>query len=145
METMNKPVKVRINCITLPVEDIQRSFHFYSKGLGLGADDPAPDADHVAFELSGGIYLVIILRKEFGTFTEMAGHTHTASHSSECILSYFASGKEEVDAVLGTAEAAGGIKAGPAKEHPWGYAGYFKDPDGHVWEVMWNPGLQGED
>jgi hypothetical protein len=52
--------------------------------------------------------------------------------------------KQEVDSVLAEAKAAGATLTGPARARPWGiYSGYFRDPDGHLWEVMWNPELEG--
>jgi hypothetical protein len=54
--------------------------------------------------------------------------------------------KEEVDAVLAAATAAGAVVVDPAHDRAWGgYSGYFKDPDGHLWEVVWNPELQIEE
>jgi len=47
-----------------------------------------------------------------------------------------------VDALLGQAETAGAALTGQPHDRPWGiYSGYFRDPDGHLWEVMWNPQL----
>lgn len=134
-------MKTTISCITLPVDDLRQSFTFYRDGLGLVAEEPDENADHVAFSLEGKLYLVIILRHEFRKFTELANHTSIAKGSSECILSYFTASKEEVDAILQNVEKAGATTAGNPSEQPWGYAGYFKDPDGHLWEIMWNPAL----
>jgi predicted lactoylglutathione lyase len=133
-----------IGCITLPVDDIGRALTFYRDGLGLPAEGFAGYAegdDHVAIELKGGLYLVLILRSEFAEFTSAAHQAAAVPETSECILSCFTSSKEEVDAILGRSEAAGGFVPGEAMDQPWGYAGYVKDPDGHLWEIMWNPHL----
>jgi predicted lactoylglutathione lyase len=71
----------------------------------------------------------------------MAGQSNAPKGSSECILSYFTESKGEVDTILQRIASAGGLSAGDPMEQPWGYAGYFRDPDGHLWEVMYNPDL----
>ena len=134
-----------IHCLTLAVDDIERSLTFYRDGLGLPTPgDAGAGGDHVALPLPGGLYFVLILRPEFAEFTGLAGQTTAAPGTSECILSYFAASREDVDAILDRAERAGGLRRGPTAERPWGYAGYFSDPDGHLWEVMWNAGLAAE-
>jgi uncharacterized protein len=135
-------MKPTIHCVTLPVDDLKRSFRFYKNGLGLSAGEPDETADHVAFTLEDKLYLVIILREEFAKFTTMANQPDAPKGTSECVLSYFTVSREEVDTILGKAEIAGGVLTGTARDQPWGYAGFFKDPDGHLWEIMYNPGLQ---
>ena len=76
-------MKATINCITLPVDNIQQSFKFYQDGLGLTADKPTEDADHVAFTLEGKLYLVIILRDEFGKFATKASQTNAPKGFSD--------------------------------------------------------------
>jgi predicted lactoylglutathione lyase len=137
-------MNARISCITLAVDDIEKSLTFYHDGLGLTTQsnaDLAGGADHVALELPGDLYLVLILRAGFAEFTKMTDQIDAPRGSSECILSYFAASKEEVDAILERAATAGGTVPRPAKDEQWGYAGYIKDPDGHLWEIMWNPKL----
>ncbi|MDC0715208.1 VOC family protein [Stigmatella sp. ncwal1] len=131
----------RIHCVTLPVDDLKRSIAFYRNGLGMGAEEVEEGADHVALELPGGLCLVLILRSEFTQFTKLVRQGDAPKGASECILSFFAASREEVDAVLQSAGAAGGAVAGPAADKPWGYAGYVADPDGHLWEFLWNPRL----
>lgn len=137
-------MKPRIHAITLAVEDLKKAVEFYRDGFGLPLDAATDVTDHVAFPLDGGLYLVLILRAELETFARPAKQAVAASDSSECVLSYFADSREEVDATLKRVADAGGTVPEPAKQQAWGYAGYFKDPDGHLWEVMWNPKLQGE-
>jgi len=60
------------------------------------------------------------------------------------ILTYITEDKAEVDVLLNKASNAGGMVMGPPHEHEWGYVGYFKDPDGHLWEVIWNPDFEME-
>lgn len=129
----------RIICITLAVDSIERSNLFYRDGLGLPIPDITEGADHIPIELQGNLYLVLTLRPEFAQFTALANQADAVRGSSECILSYFASSKEEVDTILKRVEAAGGTIPGQPKDQPWGYAGFFVDPDGHMWEIVWNP------
>jgi Glyoxalase/Bleomycin resistance protein/Dioxygenase superfamily len=83
-------------------------------------------------------------RAEFAKCTKIANQPDAPRGSSECILSYFAASKEDVDAILKRANAAGGAVPGEAEDQPWGYSGYFTDPDGHLWEIMWKPALVGD-
>lgn len=132
----------RLNCITLPVSDLKASLTFYRHGLGLPTDDigELTDADdHVALKLEGGLYLVLILRAGFAEFTTLAQQAEAPSGVSECVLSYFATSQTEVDEILQLCAANGGAVAGQPVAQPWGYAGYVKDPDGHLWEIMFNP------
>jgi predicted lactoylglutathione lyase/uncharacterized protein YndB with AHSA1/START domain len=129
-----------IHCITLPVEDLERSIAFYRDGFGLPVDR-SPDHDHVALALPGGLYLVLIQSAEFSKFAELADQVVVPRGASECILSFFAARKNEVDAILERVGAAGGSVV-EATEQPWGYAGYFADPDTHLWEILCNPDLE---
>jgi len=64
--------------------------------------------------------------------------------SGEFSIGHAVASREDVDALLATAAAAGATMAGTAHKRPWGiYSGYFRDPDGHLWEIMWNPQLEG--
>ncbi len=131
-------MKPRINIITLAVDDVEKSLTFYRDGLGL----PAPwyaGADHVAFELQPDLSLVLYPRTEVA---KIANQTDAVRRSSECILSHAAASKEEVDTILIRAEAAGGTLPSQPAEEPWGYSGYFKDPDGHLWQIMCGPGFE---
>ncbi len=138
-------MKPAINCITLPVDDLKKSLAFYRDGLGLPAQFSAElkdGADRTAFELAVDLWLVLMPRAEFAKCTKIAHQPDAPRGSSECILSYFAASKEDVDAILKRANAAGGAVPGEAEER--GYSGYFTDPDGHLWEIMWKPALVGD-
>ena len=127
----------RINIITLAVDDLDRSLRFYRDGLGLPAKGIIEGfSDHVLFEMQGGLSLVLYLRSEVNKIT---GQAETLKSPAACILSYAATSKEEVDDILQRAKAAGGTLTGSTEEQIWGYFGYFKDPDGHLWEIIWNP------
>jgi len=122
-------------CITLAVDDLKKSLAFYRDGLGLPAQFSAElkdGADRTAFELAGDLWLVLMPRAEFAKCTKIAHQPDAPRGSSECILSYFAASKEDVDAILKRANVASGAMPGEAEEQPWGYSGYFTDPDGHL-------------
>ena len=123
-----------ISCVTLPVDDLQKSLAFYREGLGLTPVES--DEEHVAFDVDG-VYLVLLERSEFGTYVERVGHRPAAKGSAEAILSYFAENKGEVDAIMAKAKGAGATVSA-AKDEEFGYSGYFTDPDGHTWEVLFD-------
>jgi predicted lactoylglutathione lyase len=121
-----------ISCVTVPVDDLQKSIAFYRDGLGLAPEEQ--DADHAAFDLDG-VYLVLLDRSEFGVYVETVGHRPAARGSAETILSYFAESRGEVDALLAKVKSIGATVS-PAEDDEGIYSGYFTDPDGHTWEVL---------
>jgi predicted lactoylglutathione lyase len=121
-----------ISCVTVPVDDLQKSIAFYRDGLGLAPEEQ--DADHAAFDLDG-VYLVLLDRSEFGVYVETVGHRPAARGSAETILSYFAESRAEVDALLAKVKGIGATVS-PAEDDEGIYSGYFTDPDGHTWEVL---------
>jgi catechol 2,3-dioxygenase-like lactoylglutathione lyase family enzyme len=137
----------RIDLITLAVSDLERSLAFYREGLGLssvgliGTQYPG-DAENAAgaavmFKLDGGLTLALYPRSELA---KDAGVPAVEPQSGQFSIGQLVGSREEVDAVLSAAEAAGAVLADPARERPWGiYSGYFRDPDGHLWEIIWNP------
>lgn len=136
-------MKPTINCITLPVDDLQRSLVFYRDGLRLPTDGSTGfslEEDHIAIELQGGLYLVLIQRARFSQFTRLSRQSasEAAGAAPGCMLSYFAGSHDEVDALVASAVAAGGQAGERPSQQEWGYAGYVKDPDGHLWEISWN-------
>jgi catechol 2,3-dioxygenase-like lactoylglutathione lyase family enzyme len=132
-------VKPTVSIITLAVDDLERSLAFYRDGLGLptsGIADLADGGDHILFPLEGGISFVLFLRSELAAVTLQPD---TGRDPLACVLSHTAGSAEEVDAILDQAAAAGGSITVAAATQPWGgYAGYFADPDGHLWEIVAN-------
>jgi hypothetical protein len=137
----------RINVITLAVGDLDRALAFYRDGLGLdspgivGAEFPG-DAESPAgavamFELDGGVILAVYPR------TELAKDARVplgAPKTGEFSIGHIVSSKGEVDAVIAQAKAAGATVTDEPHDRAWGiYSGYFRDPDGHLWEIIWNP------
>jgi uncharacterized protein len=131
----------RITLITLGVDDLERSVRFYRDGLGLkteGIVGKQFEYGAVAFfELQGGLRLALWPRR---SLAHDAGLALGAASATEFALGHNVSSKAEVDAVMAQALAAGATLIKPAQETFWGgYAGYFQDPDQHLWEVAWNP------
>lgn len=131
----------RITLITLGVDDLERSLAFYRDGLGLAsAGIVGTEFEHGAvafFTLSGGLTLAIWPRTSIAHDT---GLPPSAANPTELTIGHNVASREEVDAVIDEARRAGAtIVKEPAETFWGGYAGYFQDPDGHVWEVAWNP------
>src|SRR5687767_856441 len=128
-------MKPKINFITLAVNDLQRSFHFYKEGLGLPTKGILQgNEDHALFDLDSEFSLVIYSRKEFLKFTESKPENIT---SAGFIISHIARSKKEVDEILNKALSAGASQIGKTQDEPWGYAANFADPDGHHWEISY--------
>jgi catechol 2,3-dioxygenase-like lactoylglutathione lyase family enzyme len=134
-------VKPRITLITLGVDDLERSLRFYRDGLGLKTDGiVGGEFEHGAvafFDLQAGLKLGIWPRKSIAHDTGLPlGH----ASSTEFTIGHNVASKAEVDAVMQQASKAGAVIVKLAHDTFWGgYAGYFQDPDGHLWEVVWNP------
>lgn len=134
-------MKPRINVITLGVDDLQRSLAFYRDGLGLptqGIFGTEFEYGAVAFfDLHAGLKLAIWPR---ASIVKDSGIPVGAASATEMTIGHNVASKEEVDAVMEQARAAGAVIIKPAQTAFWGgYGGYFQDPDGHLWEVVWNP------
>ena len=130
-----------VSVITLSVDDLERSLRFY-RAMGLMTDGIIGTEFEfgavVFFELQSGLRLALWPRKSIEHDTGLrAGRSAT-----EFTLGHNVRSREEVDAVMAEAESAGAVVVKPAQPTFWGgYAGYFQDPDGHLWEVVWNPAL----
>ncbi|WP_027134896.1 VOC family protein [Geminicoccus roseus] len=127
-----------LDFISLAVDDIERTAAFYRDGLGWPADRITTGDDHVKIDLEHGLSLVLYERSFFASqFGEVVG----AGQGGGMIFSTFESTPDGVTTMVERAAAAGGRKVGgEPREHDWGgFAGYFADPDGHVWEVVCNP------
>ena len=125
----------RVSMMTLGVQDLPRSLQFYREGLGW---KPASNSDdNIAFFPLGGIVLALYPRTKLA---EDVAIEATGTGFSGITLSYNTKSREEVDAVLQLVKQLGETIVKPAQDVFWGgYSGYFADPDGHLWEVAWNP------
>lgn len=136
-------MKPRVTVITMGVDDLERSLAFYRDGLGLqtpgivGREFPY---GAVAFlDLQPGLKLALWPRASIAQDVNIA---QTTPSPTEFTIGHNLRSREEVDEVMRQAERAGATMIKPAIETFWGgYAGYFQDPDGHLWEVLWNPEL----
>ncbi|OFZ67293.1 MAG: glyoxalase [Betaproteobacteria bacterium RBG_16_56_24] len=134
-------MKPRITVITIGVDNLERSLRFYRDGLGLkteGIFGTEFEYGAVAFfDLQAGLKLAIWPRKSISLDTGLPLGNPSAT---ELTIGHNVSSKAEVDAVMEQAKSAGAVIVKPAQDTFWGgYAGYFLDPDEHLWEVVWNP------
>ena len=139
----------RVHVITLAVEDLERSLAFYRDGLGfdsagvVGADlqDERTGAAGAIgmFNFAGGLIFTVYPRTELA---KDAGVPIGRPKTGEFSIGHAVATRAEVDATLLSAEAAGATLLDKPHDRPWGiYSGYFQDPDGHLWEIMYNPAL----
>ena len=138
-------MKPRIDVITLAVADFDRALAFY-RALGLESsgviatehrgDDTHPAGAIVMFHLAGGQILALYPRSELA---KDAGISPGPARSGEFSLGHIVPTRKEVDALLAKAKAAG-APVTELHDRPWGiYSGYFRDLDGHLWEIIHDP------
>jgi uncharacterized protein len=131
----------RISVITIGAGDLDRAVAFYRDGLGFASEGiVGREFEHGAvafFELQPGLRLAVWPRASLAHDT---GLPVGPPCPTEFSLGHNVASREEVDAVMADAQAAGARIVKPAHDTFWGgYAGYFQDPDQHLWEVVWNP------
>jgi predicted lactoylglutathione lyase len=130
----------RFTLVTLGVYDLARSTAFFER---LGWRRSMTQAEGVSFFQCGSVALSLFPRSELA---KDAGVSADGEGFDGFSMAYNARSREEVDAVLIDVESAGGKIVKPAQDAFWGgYSGYFADPDGHLWEVAWNPGFHLDD
>jgi predicted lactoylglutathione lyase len=133
-------MRPRITLITLGVDDLEHALKFY-RALGFESEGIVGkkfEFGAVAFfELQAGLKLAIWNRT---SIAKDSGLPLSKPSPMEFTLGHNVASKFEVDSVMEKAKQAGAIIVKPASDTFWGgYAGYFQDPDGHLWEVAWNP------
>ena len=139
-------MKARIHVITLGVSDLEQALEFYRDGLGFETagvigtefvgDETNPSGAAVLFQLQGGLILSLYSRADLAKDANIP----LGPSPGEFSIGHLVGSRAEVDAVLAEAEAAGATLTEEPHERPWGiYSGYFRDPDGHLWEIIWNP------
>jgi uncharacterized protein len=140
-------MKPRIGVLTIGVDDLERALAFYRDGLGLSTEGIVGTEFErgavVFFDLQGGLKLALWLRDNIAHDAAVARAQPSAT---EFTLGHNVRTQAEVDTVMAQAARAGArIVKHPAPTFWGGYAGYFQDPDGHLWEVLWNPQLLPDD
>ena len=138
-------MKPRVTLITLAVDDLERALRFYRDGLGFPTEGVVgTEFEHGAvafFDLQAGLRLALWPRK---SLAQDSGLATGAANPTEFSLAHNVGSKAEVDAAMQQAKNAGAKIVKPAHDTFWGgYAGYFQDPDGHLWELAWNPQWSG--
>ena len=142
-------MRPRIHVVTLAVADLDRALTFYRDGMGFPTegligtefqgDEGRPAGATAVFQLEGGLMLSVYPRSELA---KDAGVPLTGAKTGEFSIGHAVATRTEVDEVIARAKAAGAAVTDPPHDRPWGiYSGYFQDPDGHLWEVIWNPAL----
>ena len=136
-------MKPRITMITLGVDDLERAVAFYRDGLGLRTKGiVGKEFEHGAvafFELQQGVQLAVWPRASLAHDT---GLPQSPPSATELSLGHNVNSREEVDAVFAEARAGGARVVKEPQDTFWGgYSAYFQDPDGHLWEITWNPQL----
>jgi catechol 2,3-dioxygenase-like lactoylglutathione lyase family enzyme len=134
-------MKPRIKVLTLAVSDLERSLVFYRDGLGLPTQgvigQEFEDGAVVFFHLNDDLILALYPATSLGKDARIAA---TRTRLGAVSIGHVVGSKEAVDAVMAEALRAGAIVTDPARDRFWGgYSGYFHDPDGHLWEIVWNP------
>ena len=131
----------RLSFVTLVVADVAASRRFYVDGLGWPPAFEAPD-EVLMFQVADKV--VLSLWDHASAETEL-GRVGPVNGVAPVTLAHNVATREEVDAVLATARAAGAPSVHDAEDREWGgYSGYFADPDGFRWEIAWNPGPIGQ-
>jgi len=140
-------MKQRINVLTVGVVDLKKAVKFYQEGLGwktqgiIGTE--FENGEVALFDLDNGMKLSLYERKNLAWDSKL---TIQAQSAIEFSMGYFVNNNHEVDAIMAQAEKAGAKIIKPAQPTFWGgYAGYFQDPDGHLWEIGHNPGWRIEE
>ncbi len=134
-------MKPRVTVITIAVDDLERAVRFYRDGLGLVTKGIiGKEFEHGAvafFDLQAGLKLAVWPRASLSHDTALPLGVPSAT---EFTLGHNVMSRSEVDVIMAQAQAAGAVIVKPAQDTFWGgYGGYFQDPDGHLWEVVWNP------
>ena len=136
----------RVDVITLAVEDIERALRFYRDGLGFESrgvigtqwtdEESGANGAVAVFKFESGLLLSLYPRSDLA---KDAAIPAGPARPGEFSLGQLVQSRAEVDELIEKAEAAGAAVTTP-RDRPWGiYSGYFRDLDGHLWEIIWNP------
>lgn len=140
-------MKPRITVLSLGVDDLERALAFYRDGLGLATQGiVGQEFEHgavVFFDLLGGLKLALWKRDSIAHDSNVP---KSARSATEFTIGHNVRTQDEVDLVMAQAAKAGARVVKRSGPTFWGgYSGYFQDPDGHLWEIAWNPQWLPED
>jgi predicted lactoylglutathione lyase len=139
-------VEARVDVITLAVEDLERALRFYRDGLGFESrgiigtqwtdEESGANGAVAVFKFESGLLISLYARSDLA---KDAAIPAGPARPGEFSLGQLVQSRAEVDELIEKAEAAGAAVT-PPRDRPWGiYSGYFRDLDGHLWEIIWNP------
>ncbi len=133
----------RFAVLTLGVDDLEGAYKFYHDGLGWPSKGIVgkefEHGDVAFFDMKNGVMFALYARTNLAWDANVPQGDRS---STEFSIGYNVREKEEVDSILKQAEQAGGKIVKPGQNAFWGgYHGYFADPDGHLWEILWSPQL----
>jgi predicted lactoylglutathione lyase len=139
-------VEPRVDVITLAVKDLERALRFYRDGLGFEStgvigtqwtdEESGANGAIAVFKFESGLLLSLYPRSDLA---KDAAIPAGPARPGEFSLGQLVQSRAEVDELIEKAEAAGAAVTTP-RDRPWGiYSGYFRDLDGHLWEIIWNP------
>ena len=140
-------MKPRLNVVTLAVADLDKSLTFYRDGLGFPTEgiigdefvgtETEPGGAIGYFEFENGLIFTLYPRSDLAKDSK---RPLASASSVEFSLGYLAESKKEVDEIIDKAKEAGATITDQPHDRPWGiYSGYFADPDGHLWEIIYKP------
>ncbi|MGH2398344.1 MAG: VOC family protein [bacterium] len=137
-------MKPRVSTLTLGVDDLEASLAFYRDGMGLPTKgivgQEFEDGAVAFFNLNDGLILALYPRI---SLSKDAKVPVTPPSPTDLSIGHLVKSRDEVDQVMKEAEKTGAKITDPARDRFWGgYSGYFQDPDGHLWEVAWNPQVE---
>jgi uncharacterized protein len=141
--TSDITMKPRMNVLTIGVDNLEKSYEFYHNGLGFASKGiVGTEFEHGAiafFDLQNGIVLALYPRKSLALDASIPV---SAPSPTEFSIGHNVRSKAEVDSIMELAKKAGAKITDHARDRFWGgYSGYFQDPDGHLWEVVFNPNM----
>jgi uncharacterized protein len=134
-------MRSRLKVLTLAVSNLQESLAFYRDGLGLKTDgiigEEFEDGAVVFINMNDDLILALY---PSSALAKDANIEATPSRLGAVAIGHIVRSKEEVDEVMREAARAGAVVTDPPHDRFWGgYSGYFHDPNGHLWEIAWNP------
>ena len=121
--------------VNLPTKDLNKSTEFFKK-LGFSINEQFTNATAACVVISENIYAMLLTEQKFRDFARK--EITDSSKATEVLLAVSRESREQVDAIVEKALAAGGKKAGQQQDYGWMYSRGFEDPDGHIWEAFWS-------